>query len=361
MGVTVRTIERSFEPPAMTRLSTASTAPATVWGPVKPAYYVIDARGTGGARAANRLAAAGLGPAWIGTTVDTGGFSYRPGSIVVPYSKEAAWLMPRIAAELGLRVDGVKGKAPAATPIARARVALYKPWVENIDESWTRWLLEQYEFRYTTVTDADLRAGNLRERFDALIVPSAPAARLVGGHPRTAVPAEYAGGLGAIKAFVEAGGTLICLDQAASLAIEAFQLPVRDVTSDAGDRFYCPGSLVRLDIDESSPLGYGMLTSTAAFFAYSAAFEETPGAATPVQTAARYASRDVLLSGLLDGEDVIAGRSAVVRAKMGAGEAVLFGFPVQHRGQSLATFRLLFNAILQTPLGEPSKRPRTRR
>src|SRR5204862_4790105 len=140
-----------------------------------------------------------------------------------------------IAADLGLRADGVKGRPPQSTlPIARPRLALYKPWVENIDEGWTRWILERYEFSFRNVSDADLRAGNLRAQYEAIILPSASGDRLIGGHSAGAVPHEYAGGLGeegvaALVAFVEAGGTLICLDQAGSLALGAFRLPLRDV------------------------------------------------------------------------------------------------------------------------------------
>ena len=91
-----------------------------------------------------------------------------------------------------------------------------------------------------------------------------------------------------------------------------------------------------------------MSRQTAAFFAFSSAFEATPDAA-GIQTAARYADKDLLVSGWLEGEEVIAGRSAVVSASVGAGRVVLLGFPVQHRAQSLATFRLLFNAIFTSP------------
>ena len=56
-------------------------------------------------------------------------------------------------------------------------------------------------------------------------------------------------------------------------------------------------------------------------------------------------AQDLLISGWLEGEDVIAGRAAVVQAAVGSGRVILFGFPVQHRGQSHATFRLLFNAL----------------
>jgi len=363
MGVDVRPIERPFEPPAMSRLSTPAIAPGTVWGERKPDYYVIDARGNGGAIAANRLAAGGGSVSWITRPLDAGGFRYAPGALVVPSFKGVEPIVARIAAELGLRVDGAKGKPPSdARPIGRARVALYKPWVENIDEGWTRWLLEQHEFRFASISDADVRAGNLRAAYDVIILPSAPADRLVAGHSAGAVPPEYAGGLGesgvsALKAFVEAGGTLVCLDQAGGLAIDAFALPIRDVARVEGTKLFCPGSILRVELDPSQPLAFGMAPHTAGFFAFSAAYELTAqsgpadghGGSAPassIQTVARYGDRDVLLSGWLEGEEVIAGRPAVVQAGVGTGRVVLLGFRVQHRGQSLATFRLLFNAIL---------------
>ena len=157
--------------------------------------------------------------------------------------------------------------------------------------------------------------------------------------------------------FVEAGGTLICLDQSGGLAIDLFKLSVRDVAHEASsDRFFCPGSIVRVELDPSQPIAYGMPARTAGFFSFSSAYE-VAGPTTsaghsgdlgpaPVQTIARYGAKDILLSGWLEGEPVIAGRSAVVQATVGAGRVVLIGFRAQHRAQSLATFRLLFNSIL---------------
>ena len=369
MGVDVRLIERTFEPPAMSRLSVAAVAPATMWGERKPDFYVIDGRGNGGAVAVNRLTAAGGAVSWMPGALDAGGFRHAAGALVVPYFKGVEPVVAKIASELGLRTDGMKGKPPAdARPIGRARVALYKPWVENIDEGWTRWLLEQHEFRFASISDADVRAGNLRAAYDVIILPSAAPDRLIAGHPAGAVPAEYAGGLGepgvsALKAFVEAGGTLVCLDQAGGLAIDAFALPLRDVARAEGTKLFCPGSILRIELDPAQPLAFGMAPHTAGFFAFSSAYEPTAqaaqaaqatssdghgGSAPPaaMQTVARYGDRDLLLSGWLEGEDVIAGRPAVVQTSVGAGRVVLLGFRVQHRGQSLATFRLLFNAIL---------------
>src|SRR6202035_5745144 len=127
MGVDVRAIARGFDQPAMSRLTSATIAAAQVWADRTPSYYVVDARGNAGAIAANRLLAAGLAPAWLTGEVEARGFKYGPGSLVVAAAKTAPPVLQRIAAELGLRVDGLMGKPPAGTrPVARSRVGLYK-------------------------------------------------------------------------------------------------------------------------------------------------------------------------------------------------------------------------------------------
>jgi hypothetical protein len=138
---------------------------------------------------------------------------------------------------------------------------------------------------------------------------------------------------------------LVCLDSSAQLAIDALKLPVKNVVQGLpADQFFCPGSIVRLDLDASQPIGFGMFEKNAAFFSSGSAYEVGDGPG--VRVIARYGAKDILLSGWLEGEQVIAGRPAVVEAKAGLGRVVLIGFRAQHRGQSLATFRLLFNAIL---------------
>ena len=89
---------------------------------------------------------------------------------------------------------------------------------------------------------------------------------------------------------------------------------------------------------------YGSASAAGRGAAYTA-----PSLAAGMKTVARYADADVLLSGWLEGEDLIAGRAAIVDAPIGQGRVVLFGFPVQHRAQSYATFRLLFNALFSAP------------
>jgi hypothetical protein len=360
MGVDVRTVERTFDLPLMSKLNTpAISSPAgKIWGEKKPGYFIVDARGTAGALARNRLLAAGVQTSWLPNAMDVNGFRYVAGSIVVPAVKEAEPVLAAIARQLDLRVDGAKGKPPvqasapasaaASTPGGRPRVGVYKPAGDNSDEGWTRWLLEQYEFAFTSIDSTLVRAGGLRTAFDAIILPGATAELLLNGLPKDTMPPGYGAGLGEegvreLEAFVNAGGTLICLDQAGGFAIDAFKLPIKDVARQPRETFFGPGSLLNLEFDTAQPLAYGMPARGAAFFADGSAYDVPQDAS--LTTVARYAAKDLLVSGLLQGESVIAGRPAVVSASVGAGRVVLFGFRVQHRGQSYATFRLLFNAI----------------
>jgi hypothetical protein len=350
MGVRVERIEAAFEAPLMSRIDRVATSPVWPLGYPKPDYYLVDARGTAGALAANRLLAAGLNVEWASGMVTQDGATYRPGTLLVRPVGEAKPVVERLARELGVRVFGARGRRPPSRPIARARVALYRPWGDAIDEGWTRWLLERYEFPFKTLRDAEARAGNLRAAYDVIVLPAVGAQRLIDGNRAGSLPDEYIGGLGdagvaALKAFVEAGGTLVCLDASGQLAIDALKLPVKNVAAGLpAEQFFCPGSIVRLEVDGFQPLGFGMLTDNAAFFSFSSAYDVTPGP--DLRVIARYGEQSVLLSGWLEGEKVIAGKAAVVEASAGAGRVVLIGFRAQHRGQSIATFRLLFNAIL---------------
>ena len=255
-----------------------------------------------------------------------------------------------------------------ATPLSLPRVGLYQPWVASMDEGWTRWVLEQHEIDYTTMHNAEVRAGNLRERYDCLIIPDITFNTLLNGRAATRVPPRYAGGLGLdgvlrLQEFVENGGTLVLMDSATALATEQFGVPVRDVLRGVGrEKFFCPGSILRITVTTDHPLGYGMPAAAAAYFAGSRAFEIGPqayeglstdeakarAARFPTASVAEYSDTVLLLSGWILGEDLIKGKSAVVEVQYGQGRIVLLGFRVQHRGQPHGTFRLLFNAILRS-------------
>ena len=153
-------------------------------------------------------------------------------------------------------------------------------------------------------------------------------------------------GVKALREFIEAGGTVITFNNASNFAIEKLGVPARNVLKGVPPRdFYCPGSILRAQLDSSSPLAFGMEKDSIAWFENGPAFEITdPSSAFAI---ARYPeSENPLLSGWILGEKIIRGRAAMVEAKIGKGRVILFGFRPQYRAQSLATFPLLFNSIL---------------
>jgi hypothetical protein len=175
-----------------------------------------------------------------------------------------------------------------------------------------------------------------------------------GGADGGVMPAEFRSGFGddgvkALQEFVRAGGSLVTFGESGQFAIDRFALPLRDVTAGLPfKQFWCPGCTLRISVDTTLPLGYGMPASAlAVWLAGSEAYEIQPAGASTVQTIARIADRDILQSGWLLGEGVIAGRPTMVSVPYGQGRVVLIGFRVQHRDQAHGTYKLLFNALQQ--------------
>ena len=173
-----------------------------------------------------------------------------------------------------------------------------------------------------------------------------------GGGNNPVYPVEYRSGFGdegvkALQDFVRAGGKLVTFAEAGSFAIERFQLPVKEVTAGLPyKQFWCPGSTLKITIDTNNPLGYGMPSNALAIFlSGSQAYEILPAGESGVQTIAKFADKDVLQSGWLLGENVIAGRPTMVSVPYGQGKVILIGFRVQHRDQAHGTYKLLFNSL----------------
>ncbi|HYY99495.1 MAG TPA: hypothetical protein VE642_12920 [Pyrinomonadaceae bacterium] len=249
-------------------------------------------------------------------------------------------------------VARVRDVSPILNPVkAGVRVAVYRSWTASIDEGWTRWLFDAFNVPYASLRDSDVRAGNLRARFDVIVLPSMRMREIVEGRAAGTAPPELTGGVteaGAenLRRFVEEGGTLIAWDDSTEFAIKRLKLPVRNVLENLKPSdFYCPGSVLRLEVDTSHPLARGFGPRADAYFINGAAFEVTDEGRARV--VARYGqSKDELLrSGWLLGAQYIAGRAALVEATLGRGRVILFGFRPQHRGQTWATFPFIFNAI----------------
>jgi hypothetical protein len=239
-------------------------------------------------------------------------------------------------------------------PLKSRRIGLYRPWVTNIDEGWTRWLLKQHEFEVVTLRNDDMRAGKLDRRIDVLILPDIRPNVIENGHAKGVVPDMYVGGVGAsgldaIRDFVRKGGTLLTFNNSVNLAIDQLQLPVKNIASSFDKKtFFCGGSVLRAEADEQHPLMAGMPSETHFMFEESPILEISD--AGKARGLLRYSTgRTALASGFLLGPEKLYGKYALVEANYGKGRVMLFGFRPQWRGQSHLTYKVIFNSLLATP------------
>jgi hypothetical protein len=294
---------------------------------------------------------------------------YPGGPPLPPYDVTAHTLpllmgVTAVAARDSLRIGlSAPVEPPAATTGRPAqvgpdapRVGLYRSYAAPIDEGWTRWVFETWKVPYLPVVDSVVRAGKLKDAFDVIVLPDQSPHELLEGLPPAQYPAPYAGGLGpdgvkALRQFVGDGGTLVALNDASRFATEQLLLPVRNVLEGvADDEFYAPGSIFRLELDPSDPIARGMPAQSIAWYENGPAFDVLDSSA--VRVVGRYpADADkLLLSGWVLHPERVAGRAALLEVRMGKGRVVLFGFRPQYRGQSIATYPLLFNSLqLTTP------------
>ncbi len=295
-----------------------------------------------------------------------------PGDIFIPRGEATPELLTRLSTELHAPVTGLdtppRGRA---WRVGRTRTGLYKPWIPSMDEGWTRFLLEQYGFPYSGISNQMIRDGSFARDIDVLLLPDIAPTVIKDGIPSEGerrsfapLPAPYAGGIDKdggekLKSWVlEKGGTIVALGSSTEFVIELLGLPASNaVTRSSAPDFRCPGSLLRLGVDTSSPLGFGMRSEEAAYFSDSAAFTtRLPDSRFTRQVVAWYPepAGELLLSGWLRGADKLARKAAVVDLRAGKGRVILIGFAAQHRAQPLRTFKLLFNALYLAKLEESS-------
>src|SRR5262245_49705912 len=315
--------------------------------------------------------------------VDKAGGGLRPGDFLVSAGSEAT--LEAVARQTGVEFTPLRGTAPAGVhDMKRPGLRRHQGYgCGNMDEGWTRFVLEQFSFPYTSILDPEIKAGNLNAKYDVLVIPNDSTNTIVGetaaggaaggrggrgggegggggrggegggGGRGGNTPPEYRTGIGtegvnAIRDFVQKGGTLVTLNGAAAFPVDRLGIGVRNVlTGKTTKEFWCPGSTLRVTFDNTHPIAYGMPSKGLALFLNSPAFEITAQNAENYDAVVRYQERELLSSGWLVGEENLTRLAAVVSAKSGQGKVVLIGFPAQHRAQMHATYKLLFNALVQ--------------
>ena len=326
--------------------------------------YVLDCRLNDTYIAVNRLLRLGAKVWRIPRPIEIGSLHFASGAFLVQGLKNER--LRKVAEDLHLVFHAAKETVERLTRVRNCRLGVYQRyWGGNIDEGWTRWLLEQFEFQYETIRDIDVRANDLRERFDVLILPNDQTPFITGenvyqwyseNHPNSSLPTfppEYRSGIGregveGLKRFVSQGGTLVALNSSCTFAIEAFGLRIRNVLARLSPKeFFCPGSTLRAVVNQDHPFGYGMQRESLIFGWDSPAFDILPSAQNErSEVVVSYPEDETLRSGWLIGEEKLRNKAAMIAVPIGDGKVVLIGFRAQHRGQTHGTFKLLFNIFL---------------
>ncbi|MBN2206131.1 MAG: hypothetical protein JW742_01895 [Candidatus Aminicenantes bacterium] len=300
------------------------------------------------------------------------GVEVPAGCFLVKNSPEVKKALPGLASKYAMAVldlDDVEGIDKA--PVKFNRVGLYQSWKSNMDEGWTRYVFDDLGIPYVTIHNADFKAAkgkklDLKANYDVIVFPDENADIIKTGKPdpsspwarwMTPMPPDYEGGIeqagvDALKAFVEAGGIVVALNGAGQFAIKELQVPARNgLERIERTRFFCPMSILKLEVDNTTPIGYGLSKTTPAVFSDSPGYEtRVPPNEWDRKVVAAYPEEGVLMSGWLLGEDVIARKAAVVDYKHGKGRIILIGVVSQNRAQSHGTYKFLLNALLYPEL-----------
>jgi Zinc carboxypeptidase len=380
MGVHFDRFTEPFTGPfAPIKTNLAAPIPGTITGVSgTPAGYLVDHEYNDSYTLTNRLLKAGQPVYWLKTATTANGKQLPAGALWLPYSSTTQQSL-----EVATKSLGISATAVAQTPSAEAiqlhpvRIGLADVYGGSMPSGWIRWLFDQFEFPYTVVYPQELDAGNLNAKYDVLLFADGivraprPGGRGGGGFGREPkpddIPAEFRSWLGSVtpaktipqlESFAANGGTLLAIGSSTSLA-SYLKLPIVNAPMEMvkgqlqpvpSERFYIPGSLLKAHVDTTDPIAYGVAPNVIVDFDSSPAFTLDPQASlTGLHAIAWYDDDNLLASGWAWGQSYINHTTAIAESPLGKGKIVLYGPEVTFRGQPHATFKFLFNGILDGP------------
>jgi len=324
--------------------------------------------------AVNRLLARGEVVYTLDVPLTTSARTYPAGTFYIPARLTTVPILSELAAEKGIVFDPLPSlmAADSVTRVRPARIALWDQYGGVMTSGWGRFVLEQFEFPYEVIYSPALDAGGLIDRYDVLVLPDGANFAEAGDRATNPlapedVPDEFRARVGRltvartvpqIRAFLEAGGTVLAMGSATEIGIH-LGLPIANAFVDSGkplprSRFYVPGSILTMRVDTTTLLGRGLRPVTDVYYDNSPGFRLLPGAEEQgVKRIAWFDTTTPLKSGWAWGQRFLNGVTGVVQAPVGRGMLVLYGPDPYFRSQPHGTFKLLFNGLLyRTALGE---------
>ncbi|RYY99549.1 MAG: peptidase, partial [Chitinophagaceae bacterium] len=291
------------------------------------------------------------------------------GTFYVPAAGRA--VLENAVARYGIEVAAATRRPPVLARLRPLRVGIFEPYGGSEPSGWARWILEQYHFPGARVYVKTIDSGYLRDRYDVLLfvggtVPPV-GIRTEGTRPQLRpdeVPPEYRHTLGrfsadstvpALQRFLDAGGTVVSIGSSTALAYH-LKLPVRSALTETvngeeralpAEKFYIPGSVLQVQVDNSAPAAWGMPDSADVLFARSPVFRLPAEAVArgAVRPLAWFGSAAPLRSGWAWGQAYLRDGVAAFSARVGKGSFYAFGPEIIFRGQAQGTYRLLFNNL----------------
>ena len=374
MGVEFDRILDSYSCPCEKITGLAPIPAGTVTAARGATGYVLTPRQNGAFVAVSRLLKGNVPVSRLTAPFTTGGRTYPVGSFFVPASGRAPQVVAQAATELGIRAEGVASRPSALAAVRMPRIALWDTYGGSMPSGWTRWILEQHEIPFTLVYTPEVNAGNLRAKYDVLVlVDGAVQSRRGGGFggQQRQPPEDFRHMVGRITAeesapqirrFIEAGGEVVTIGSSTQLA-QMLDLPVKNALVERtasgeerplpGEKYYIPGSLLRVAVDTTASIAWGSPPAVDVMFDNSPVFRlDQDAAAKGVRTIAWFDSPRPLRSGWAWGQEYLDGAAAIVEARMGQGALYLFGPEILFRAQPHGTFRFFFNTLL-----DPSRSP----
>ncbi|MES2176958.1 MAG: M14 metallopeptidase family protein [Gemmatimonadota bacterium] len=381
MGVKFDRILDGFDGPFEAIKGLATPMAGTVAGAATPAGYLVSRSVNDAFIAINRAFKAKADVFTLRTPMTASGKTYPAGTFYIAATPASTSMLKDLAKSNGVSAVAVTSAPTDARKLHSMRVALYDVYGGSMPSGHTRWLLEQFEIPFDVVYPATLDAGNLASKYDVIVLPSGAVPREGqggrgggggggggGGADSSSIPAEFRDRLGRftpartlpqLKQFVEAGGTLIAVGTSSNIGSQ-LGLPMTSALTEKtaagaerdlpGDKYYVPGSVLRVQVDTTMAISQGLPRDLDVFFDNSPAFRlGSDAAAKGLKPLAWFPNATPLRSGWAWGQAYLDGAVEAVEASMGKGKLYMFAPEITFRGQPHGTFKWLFNGIYSAP------------